>query len=69
MGAHSTRKNSIAVVEQVVRGNRGARMRCATLHILRSLFGRDVLEHNFEFREIFAQWNKLRIDKHRFAVE
>ena len=69
VGTHAAYKNSIAVVKQMVRGNRGARMRCTALHILRRLFGGDVLKHNFEFRKIFTQWDQLRINKHRFAVE
>ena len=69
MWANTTRKNRVAVVEQVMCSNRGCRVSTRLRHILRRLFCGDVLEHDFEFREITAQRNKLLLDEHRLAIK
>ena len=67
--ANATRKQRIAVEQQMLRRNRcgGA---CARLrHILGGFARGDVLHHNFQLGHGLPQRLQHALDEHRFAIE
>ena len=62
-------EDRVAVVEQVVGGDRGADPVAGLFHVLRRLAGGDVLEDDAQRREVAAQRLEHPVDEHRLAVE
>ena len=62
-------KDRIAVDDQMMRGDRRRQIEAAILDIADRLLGRDVLEHDAQFRQPAAQGVEHALDKHRLPVE
>ena len=69
ISAQATHEERVAVVEQMVGGERGGGEGIRLGDVLGGLLGCDVLEDNFQFGEIAPQPNQLGVDEDRLAVE
>ena len=67
--ANAAGEDGVAVVEQMVGGNGGCGEAVAVCHVLGGFPRSDVLKDDLELRKVFAQRDKLRVDKHGFAVK
>jgi hypothetical protein len=71
MRTQAALEDRVAVVQQVVRGDRrGSPVRRASLaDVLRGVFRRDVLEHHLQLGQVAAQRLEHAVDEHGLAVE
>ena len=69
VGSDTTLKNFIAVVQQVLGGDRCSDGPRGVTHIINSVFGREVLKHDLQLWKTFAQRNHHPINKQRFTIK
>ena len=69
MRAHAAHQQVIAVVHQMLRRYGGGQTLVAFAHQSSGFCGGDVLEHDFQMRDLFQHGLHNPFDKHGFAVE
>ena len=69
MRANAAQENGVAVVEQMVSGDRRTQKAARFGHVLSGLFCRDVLKDNFQLGKITPQRLQLGFDENGFAVK
>ena len=69
MWPHTTLKNRIPVVQQMLRGNRCRDRTCRLAHIIHTIFRGEMLKHDFQFRKGATQRDHDAIDKKRFSIK
>ena len=67
--AHPALEDRVAVVEQVVCGDRGSDVACGFAHVVGGVQRGDVFEDHAQRRKVATQRDQLGVDEHPLAIE